>query len=211
MKTQEEFLDALHWFCNEVGVPVHLVMDGHSAQSNPKVRKFSNQVNMTLRVLERATPWANRAELYISLLKEAVCKNMRESNSPMVSWDYAIERRELIHNVFTRPLFQSQGKTPTECTLGVAADISNICNFGWYEWVYYRDFGSFPENKEKLGRVLGPCKNEESKMPQSILNSKGSVITRRTMHKVRNEEIHAEAEQQKRSLFDDLPYTVETW
>ena len=110
-----------------------MVMDGHNAQNNSNVRKFSNQVGMTMRVLERATPWANRAELYIGLLKEAVRKDMRATNSPMVLWDYAIERRALIHNVIPRSLFQAQGKTPTECTFGVSADISNICNFGWYE------------------------------------------------------------------------------
>ena len=85
---------------------------------------------------------------------------MRESNSPMVLWYYAIERRTLIHNAVPRPLFQAQGKTPHECTFGNQSDISNVCNFGWYKWVYYRDFGSFPENKEKLGRMLGPYKNE---------------------------------------------------
>ena len=55
---------------------------------------------------------------------------MRESNSPMVLWDYAIERRALIHNAFPRPLFQAQGKTLHECTFGNPSDISNVCNFG---------------------------------------------------------------------------------
>ena len=203
MKSQEEFPNALHCFCKEVGVPITMVMDGHSAQSNPAIKRFSNQVGMTLRVLERATPWANRAELYIGLLKEAVRKDMRATNSPMTLWDYAIERRALIHNVIPRPLFQSQGKTPTECTLGISSDISNIYHFGWYEFVYYRDHGSFPENREQLGRVLGPCKNEGSEMSQSILNLKGSIITRRTLRKLRNDEIHSESEKRKRSLFDD--------
>ena len=43
--------------------------------------------------------------------------------------------------------------------LGSQGDISNLCNFAWYEWVYYRDHDSFPENKEKLGHVLGPIKS----------------------------------------------------
>ena len=62
-------------------------------------------------MLERATPWANRSELYIGLLKEVVRKYMRESNSLMVLWDYAIERRSLIRNAVPHPLFQAQGKT----------------------------------------------------------------------------------------------------
>jgi hypothetical protein len=38
----------------------------------------------TLRVLEERTPWANKAELYIGLIKEAVQKNMKESDCPLV-------------------------------------------------------------------------------------------------------------------------------
>ena len=68
----------------------------------------------------------------------------------MVLCDYAIERRALIHNAFSLPLFQAQGKAPHECTFSNQSDIYDVCNFVWCEWVHYRDFGSFPENKEKL-------------------------------------------------------------
>ncbi len=80
----------------------------------------------------------------------------------------------------------------------------NICNFGWYEWIYYRDHGSFPENKEKLGRVLGPCKNEGNEMAQSVLTSNGTIIIRRMLHKLRKDELYSEVEKRKRSIFDDL-------
>ena len=43
---------------------------------------------------------------------------MRGSNSPMILWNYAIERRALICNAFPRPIFQAQGKKPHECTVG---------------------------------------------------------------------------------------------
>ena len=38
----------------------------------------------TLWVLEEGTPWANKAELYIGLLKESVSKDMKESNATLV-------------------------------------------------------------------------------------------------------------------------------
>ena len=84
MKSKDEFQEALHWSCKEVGVPVNMVCDGHSAQKNPGTKKFANQVGMTFCALEWATQWVNRAQMYIGLLKEAVRKEMRESNSPMV-------------------------------------------------------------------------------------------------------------------------------
>ena len=90
------------------------------------------------------------------------------------------------------------------------ADISNICKFGWYEFVYYRDKGIFPENKEKLGRVLGPLKNEGNEMAQAVLTSKGTIIPRQTLCKLRLEEIHSESEKHKRELFNKN-YRWETW
>ena len=106
-------------------------MDGHKAKTSSEVKRFCDQVGTTLRILERGTPWSNRAELYIGLLKETVRKDMRDSNFPMVLWDYAIERRACIQNVVPRPLFQNKGLTPHTATFGVEGDISNICNFGW--------------------------------------------------------------------------------
>ena len=122
----------------------------------------------TMRVLEKGTAWANRIELYIGLSKEAVRKDLRESNSPMSLWCYCIQCRARIHNAIPCPLFQTQGQTPHAATFGVQGDISNICNFGWYKWVYYRDHRSVPENKEKLGSVLDPVPNEGNEMSQAV-------------------------------------------
>ena len=144
MRSQEEFETTLHWFCKQVGVPNTLIADAHKLQTSYKIKRFCDQVGTTLRVLERNTPWANRAELYIGILKEAVRKDLRSTNSPMQLWDYAIERRAKIYNLTPRPLFQLNGLTPFEITFGEMGDLSNLCVFGWYEWVYYRDFGSFP-------------------------------------------------------------------
>ena len=69
-----------------------------------------------LRILETETQCANRAELYIGLLKEAVRKDLRASDCPMVLWDYSIERRATIHNVILRPLFQNNSITPYTTT-----------------------------------------------------------------------------------------------
>ena len=56
MQSQKEFQTALHWFCKQVGVPVILVVDGHLSQASPTVRRFCDQVGITLQVLE--TGWS---------------------------------------------------------------------------------------------------------------------------------------------------------
>ena len=82
----------------------------------------------------------------------------------------------MIHNLVPRSLFQNNGLTPHAATFGESGDISNICTFAYYEWVYYRDQGNFPQNKEQLGRVLGPIRNEGNEMAQAVVTHKATVV-----------------------------------
>ena len=186
MKQKSEFKDALHLFCKEIGVPVSLVVDPSGEQTSKDVRIFCNHLGTTLRILQESTQWANRAELYIGFLKEAVRKDMRRSNSPLTLWDYCAERRELIHNLTPHDIFQTGNATPHEYQFGSQGDISNLCNYDWYDWCYYREEGTnaFPFSKEILGRVLGPSKNEGNEMAQSILTHKGTVVPRRSVRRL---------------------------
>ena len=40
-------------------------------------------MDYTLKLLEKKTKWENLAELYIDLMKEAVRKDMKDSDSPL--------------------------------------------------------------------------------------------------------------------------------
>ena len=126
---------------------------------------------------------------------------MHALHSPMVLWDYVIKCHFLINYTIPCPLFQNNGLTPYAATFGESGDISNICSFGFYEWVYYRDNGSFPSNKDKLGRVLGPIKNEGNEMAQAVLTVKATVVPRRTMRKLTKAELLSDVEKRKRSSF----------
>ena len=58
-------------------------------------------------------------------------------------------------------------------------DISNLCKFAWYEWVYYREHtNKFPFNQEVLGRTLGPSRGAGNEMSQWILKANGKVVPR---------------------------------
>ena len=72
-------------------------------------KQFWNNIGTALRVLEEGTPWSNRAELYIGLIKKAVRKEMRRADSPLVFWDYHAERRVIVQNLTARDLYQLHG------------------------------------------------------------------------------------------------------
>jgi hypothetical protein len=97
MQHQRDYFLALKQFAKDVGAPDVLVCDPHPTQKQRKVKEFCTQIGTTLKVLEAQTQWANRAELYIGLIKEATRKDMRASGSPLVLWDYCMERLALIY------------------------------------------------------------------------------------------------------------------
>ncbi len=59
---------------------------------------------------------------------------MQATGSPLVLWDYCMERRALIFQITAKELFQLNGTNPHTMTFGMDADILNLCRFGWYEW-----------------------------------------------------------------------------
>ena len=89
-------------------------------------------------------------------------------------------------NINANNIFQLQGYNPHIATLGVMGDMSNLCQFVWYEWVYFRHkTADFPFQKEELGRCLGPTKNDGNEMCQWVLHQNGQVVLRRNIRRLR--------------------------
>eukprot|EP00980_Cylindrotheca_fusiformis_P014396 scaffold3830_cov85-Cylindrotheca_fusiformis.AAC.8 len=206
MSSRTKVLQAVKRFAKEVGAPEAIISDTASEQKSKSLRRFMGEIGTTLQVLEEGTPWANRAELYIGLLKEAVRKDMKSSNCPLAFWDYCVERRARVHNLTSKDTFKLRGTTPSYTTVtGEQGDISNLCQYDWYDWCYFRDQGqAFPFAKERLGRVLGPARGEGNEMSQWILKDNGTVVASRTHRPLQIAELHSEDEQNKRNLFDAL-------
>jgi hypothetical protein len=94
---------------------------------------------------------------------------------------------------------------PSFSITGDEGDISNLCQFKWYEWVYYREgSANFPLPREVLGRSLGPAKGEGNEMAQWCLKANGNVVPRRSVRPLTDIELSSETEQAKRSVFNDL-------
>ena len=112
MKSVSGFSKAMKLFTKEFGVPEAIIADSHKCNKSKEVKLFCHKIGTTLRILEVYTQWDNRAELFVSLFKEAVRKYMLDENSPLVFWDYCAERRSLIANMTSKDLFHSEGSVP---------------------------------------------------------------------------------------------------
>jgi hypothetical protein len=205
MQREADVLKAVKQFSKEIGAPDAIICDAAKAQTSQAMRKFCNEIGTTLRALEEGTPWSNKAELYIGLIKEAVRKDMKSSDSPIAFWDYCVERRARINNLTARTLFQLHGTNAHTAITNEEGDISNLCQYGWYDWCYYREHtAKFPFNREVLGRVLGPAKGEGNDMAQWILKANGNVVPRRTLRPLNTAELHSITEAKKRQIYDAL-------
>ncbi len=205
MRRKSDVMQAVKQFAKEIGAPDALVCDAAGEQMGNDLRRFCNDIGTTLRHLEENTPWANKAELYIGLIKEAVRKDMRESNSPMAFWDYCVERRARINNLTAKGRFNLHGTTPHTQLFGTEGDISNLCRYSWYEWCYFREEkNGFPDNKELLGRVLGPSRGAGNEMCQWILKGNGKVVPHHSMCPLMVAKKHSPLEIKKRNVFDAL-------
>ena len=85
-------------------------------------------------------------------MKEATRKDMRAQHLPLVLWDYCAERRAMIFCLTACDLYQLQGSNPYTATFGEECDISNLCRYDWYEWVYFWDGSAkYPFPKLSVG------------------------------------------------------------
>ena len=101
------------------------------------MKAFFKKIGTTLRLLEQNTQWENFVELYVGLMKEAFQKDIKVSGLTLVLWNYTEDQRAAILFLKARDIFQLQGSNPYTSTFGKEVDISNLCQFAWYEWVYF--------------------------------------------------------------------------
>ena len=156
MKRKSEVMQAVKQFAKEIGAPDAIVCDLAIKQTSAEVKQFYNTIGTTLRALEEGTPWAKKAELYIKLMNEAVRKDMWVANSKLPFWDYCLEHHAWIYNMTACNNLKTRGTNPHTATLGVKGDISNLCQYSWYDWCYYQDHTTkFPHNQEVWDEYWG--------------------------------------------------------
>ena len=186
------------------GVPVAIVADGATEQVQGETRKLCNLVGCEIRELEKNTSWANRAELYIGIMKSKVRRAMKLSGAPLKLWCYCVEYLCQVHNATAHDHHQLKGMTPETMLSGQPTDISHLTEYSWYEWIYYWDDAApYPMPRENLGRCLGPAENAGNAMSQWIMNRNGTVIPKQTLRTLTKTELNSPVDQLRMKEFDE--------
>ena len=87
----------------------------------------------------------------------------------------------------THDHFPLNGEVLETLTKGTVADITNISEYKWYEWVKYLDTTcTYPEDKWVLGCYLGPAPDVGSMMTSKIIRHTGDHIPRSTLRPLKD-------------------------
>ena len=129
---------------------------------------------------------------------------MVATRTPHKIWDYCTPLSSLVCSHIALLMYQLRGQTPEAVMLGSTPNISHICEFAFYEWVFYNDpITEFPSAKETLGCYLGPTiPGQGSTMSYYVLPISGKPITWTSLYKLMPQEMESQNVQQQKDQFD---------
>ena len=83
---------------------------------------------------------------------------------------------------------------------GETPDISEYLDFGFYDWIWYKDNAGLGENR--IGRWLGVAHKVGNLMSYWILTEAGRVIARTTVQRITNLELTTDEVKQRCTQYD---------
>ena len=185
------------------GVPPAMIMDNSKEQLSTEFRRKLREADCHHRTIEPYSPWSNAAEMNIRELKRGASRKMLRSHAPKKLWDHCLELEAFVRSCTAHDHYALNGEVPETVMKGQPADISNICEYEWYQWVMYLEPDvQFPDDKWKLGRYLGPATDVGSMMTSKILNYNGNYVPRSTFRPLTEAEMANPDEQEARRQFD---------
>jgi len=106
---------------------------------------------------------------------------MVHAGAPKPFWADAIELEAYVRSNTAHNIFILQGEVPETVMSGETSDISQFCEFAFYDWIMFRDQPvAFPDDNPVLGRFLGPAINVGPTLTAKILKANGEVVYRST-------------------------------
>jgi hypothetical protein len=202
MDSKSKAGDALHTFCREYGAPEKLRFDGSKEQTG-KNTEFQRQIrkhNIQQHVSEPNMHNQSPAEGVVREIRRKWYRVMFKKNVPKLFCDYGLR---WVCEVMSRTHTRTQrinGGIPLQNVTGETVDISNYLDFGFYDYVVYRDNAALSESK--MGRWLGVAKNVATMLTFYVLTKTGQVVSRSSVERVKEIDKRTDEMQRKLEEFD---------
>ena len=199
MSSKREAGESLDQFVNDVGIPNQLVYDGAGEQVGRRSQfdKSVRHYKINNHLIEPFSPWQNRAESGIRIIKAKWRRLMIKRKVPKRLWDFALV---WVAQIYSRTAMK-HGRTGFEMITGDTPDISEWVDFSFYDWVWYWHSPNSEDNP-RLGRWIGVSHRVGSALCYWILPASGRVLARTTVQHVTIEEMATDDTKQKMEEFN---------
>ncbi len=197
----EQVGQSLNDFIFEYGAPSHLTYDGAAVQVGSKTtfQEAIRKANIQFHVSGPRRPNENPAEGTIRDIKMRWYRIQTNKNVPNRLWDFGISYVCETGNIIPTSSKYSKGRHP--CITGETPDISEYLDFGFYDWVMFRNNAGL--GTAELGRWLGVSHRVGQLMPYWILPASGYPISCTTVQRVTEMEKKTDEFQEKVKQFND--------
>jgi len=139
MKLKSDAHDLLSLLFQRDGVPPKMIMDGSKEQTLGRFKKKCQDADCRIKQTEPYSPWQNAAESAMRELKKAAGQKMVRDGAPNSFWADAIELEAYVCSNTAHDIFILQGEVPETVMSGETSDISQFCEFAFYDWIMIRD------------------------------------------------------------------------
>ena len=138
----------LRQFIHDFGVPEQLTFNGLVEQTKPKTdfMKHIWDYGIDFHITEPHRPQQNQAEMVIQEIKKRWFCQMVKHKVPKQLWDNSIVWACEIMLLTSNSSFCLDGRAPREHVTGETPNISEYLDFGFYDWVWYKDNARLGEN-----------------------------------------------------------------
>eukprot|EP00804_Cyclotella_cryptica_P019581 CCRYP_014330-RA/>CCRYP_014330-RA protein AED:0.31 eAED:0.31 QI:0/0/0/1/0/0/3/0/417 len=124
-----------------------MIVDGAKEMRLGEFARKCKEASCLLQSTEPYSPWSNSAEREIRELKKGAARKLTRSGAPRRLWCFALEYEAYVRSHTAHDIYRLDGRVPETVVSGKTADISPFCEFGFWDWVKFRDQGvAFPGN-----------------------------------------------------------------
>ena len=185
-----------------IGFPRALIPDNAQSMTEGEFKKKALKAQVPILPIEAYTPNANIAEDGIRELKRAHRRTMAATNTPEVLWDLSLVYHALVRSHTALNIRELQGEVPATLLTGDTADISFICEFGWYDYVWYLSPEDTALERKQLGRYCGPSFDVGDVLCARILTAKGKFVSRTSVFPLTPDELTSDAVKKKMEAYE---------
>ena len=125
---------------------------------------------------------------------------MVKKKVPKRLWDYGLRWVCEIQNRTSNTARGLDGRCPLERMTGESVDISEYLDFGFYDWIWFKENAGLGETK--LGRWLGVSHKVGTLMSFWVLTQNGKVLSRTIVQRVTNLESQTSENNNRCKAFD---------